>query len=209
MATTTVYLSSHLGTGTNPDSLNYGVPINTYYYQNRSQGIILASELTSMGLQSGDKFTRFGYYATEAGGRSTIANFRIGLALTSNTTVTSWYNWTNFTLVYGPTNITMSSFPLNTYSYVDLTDQTFEWNGTSNLIIDMSRTDTGYSGTSGLVRTATGVGSNRTYAGRADSSTFPYTGSGTAYAVLMDYYFQVTRPDAAPDENCIFFGMNF
>lgn len=168
---TTVEITAGTGGGIwGSDTWDPRDPYNTYYHDNRAQTVILASELISAGL-SAEPITAMQLRCYQLPGNSDLKDFRIRMKHTTATTSTAWVT-SGWTLVYGPTSIPKSSLSAGAwYTYIFHTS--FNWDGTSNLLIDISRDDTYYTSGGGMyVRTGL---SSRTVAGCGDSDyTWPF-----------------------------------
>ncbi|MCC6582176.1 MAG: T9SS type A sorting domain-containing protein, partial [Chitinophagales bacterium] len=117
------------GTGTNSASSAVSAWFGTWYGNGHAQILILASELTAAGLKAGN-LTGLNIPITTTGSPTTLNNYTIKIGATSATAITTFQAPT-FTTVWGPTNYTPST---GTNSFTFTTS--FNWNGTSNIIID-------------------------------------------------------------------------
>jgi hypothetical protein len=120
---------------------NAGTPIGssgnpyrcaTQAFSVRNQWVILASELTSAGLQAGSQLSSITFtVSSTSGGTINNQTFRIAHTSTSDFTSTSFLTETFTTVYSNPSNFS----PLvgaNTHSFTS----NFIWNGTSNIVID-------------------------------------------------------------------------
>jgi hypothetical protein len=197
LATKTINLSEALGSTTISDGWSYSVPNNTYYDTNRISMVLPASVLTTLGVSSGDTLTKLGHYVVSLGGRPSMMNMRISLAHTTSTSISSWPNVGSMTLCYGPTSITMSSVATNAYLKYTLST-TFDWNGSDNLLIDISRTDEDYKDQTGNGRIITNFGQgNVTLYGRQDNVNYPTTPPTNPTSQFLDLYLEFEGSDAA------------
>jgi len=124
-----------LGTSTTANATNsdVGAAYPTYYGNGRQQYLIRASELTAIGLTAGN-IGSLGFYVTgSAGNPSTLNGYSIKLATTTANTLTNTFQAPTFTTVFGPVNYTPTLNALNTHTL----STPFNWNGTSNLLIDI------------------------------------------------------------------------
>ncbi|MBU1181641.1 MAG: carboxypeptidase regulatory-like domain-containing protein [Proteobacteria bacterium] len=146
---------------------NPGDPFNTYFHDSRAQSVYLASDLTAAGMFIGT-INALQLKCYQAPGRPNLKDFRIRIKQTSATTSTAWVT-TGWTVAYGPTNIV----PTTGQWYTFTLSTPFDWDGSSNLLIDFSRDDTNWAVNGGMyVRTDL---SNRTYSGYGDSNyTWPF-----------------------------------
>jgi hypothetical protein len=116
---------------------------NTFYQSKKHQLIYLASDLTAAGVPAGAKIVGIALKPSEVPGRQ-IDSFRVALA---NTAVAPDPSTTNFprpfyvaspTVVYGPTDQPTSRFVVGSFTRFDT--QPFVWDGTSNLLVELSFT---------------------------------------------------------------------
>ncbi|MCC7509033.1 MAG: choice-of-anchor D domain-containing protein [Planctomycetes bacterium] len=150
-----------------------GYPINTFWHDLRSESIYLASDLTGAGLTGGSMITAIGFKCAQLPGRA-ITNVRIRVQQTTATTVTGTFVASGYTDVYGPTTIPISSFTVGNWFTFTFTTP-IAWNGTSNLLIDYSCDDTGYTSGGGCYMRS--VAGTRTTYGYDDSGyTYPFAG---------------------------------
>jgi len=141
-------------------------PYNTYYMDSRAQFIILKSELNDSGF-SGGQITGFHLQNYQLPGKPSLSNFRIRLKHTDKTTVTAWEGgWTD---CFGPTTIPKGDLAVGEWKQYSCVTP-FTWNGTDNLMIDISRNDTAYASGGGMFRRLIGS-SDRMIAGRCDNCT--------------------------------------
>lgn len=117
------------GVGTNSTSSAVGAWFGTWFGNGHAQILILASELTAAGLRAGN-LTGLNIPITSTGSPTTLNNYTIKIGASSATAITTFQAPT-FTTVWGPTNFTPS---VGTNSFTFTTP--FNWNGTSNIIID-------------------------------------------------------------------------
>ena len=101
--------------------------------QIRTQMLVTAGELTTLGLLPGN-ITSLGFTTTGIGG--TMINFTIKMAATSVTALTGTFESPTFSTVY-----TLATFNpvvgINTHTF----QTPFNWNGTSNIVIDICQTN--------------------------------------------------------------------
>lgn len=194
-AQTTVELLTSATETTPPGSAPYysGSPINTWYHDQRWQAIYMASDLTAAGIPSGAMISALQLKAISTPGTD-VLNFRIRMAHTTATTITAWQT-TGLTAVYGPTTISAGAFSSGAW-YAFTFSSSFQWNGTSNLIIEWTTDGTTYvSGGGSYVRTTTGT---RSVYGYSDSGyTWPFD-SMTAYTTTSVPSMRVTFTNPGP-----------
>lgn len=194
-AQTTVELLTSATETTPPGSAPYysGSPINTWYHDQRWQAIYMASDLTAAGIPSGAMISALQLKAISTPGTD-VLNFRIRMAHTTATTITAWQT-TGLTAVYGPTTISAGAFSSGAW-YAFTFSSSFQWNGTSNLIIEWTTDGTTFvSGGGSYVRTTTGT---RSVYGYSDSwYTWPFD-SMTAYTTTSVPSMRVTFTNPGP-----------
>lgn len=155
--------------GTLSQSNESYVPYNTYYHDNRMQFVLLASELQTAGLRSGDRIVaiKFQCGTLSLPGRD-LVNFRIRLQNTDQATSTAWVT-SGWTLVYGPTTISKTLITSGNWFTHEL-HTPFTWDG-RNLLVDTSRDDTAWASR----------GSNYTYSGLTNRACGTYHDSSTSW----------------------------
>jgi hypothetical protein len=131
-----VVVNSNLGSGTTTNSTTgYPSPYSNYYGGTKHQMLVLASELSGMGLTAGSSLTGLKFFVTAVGSTfsGTINNFQIDLGHTTATALTSSAFIGGLTNVMSPSSVAVS---VGTVSHTFTTP--FVWDGTSNLIIQTS-----------------------------------------------------------------------
>lgn len=168
---------------------NSGMPYNTYYHDQRYDFLVLASELTAAGVTGGSTITGMSMFCSATAGMN-LSNFRIRTQATSATTMTAWVT-AGWTLNFGPyTHATPTEGTW--YDYTFATNYSFD--GTSNLLVNVSRDNTGWSGSGGNY--CRGTISSRAGYGFSDSGyTWPYDGMGfNAFSYLPSMKITYTPP---------------
>lgn len=194
MAIITVNLVPDLGKTRASSNNSYGATHNCYYFSNRAQQLITAAMLNTLGIPKGAFIRKIGYYIYTIGGSTYIKNFRIQAAHTTLTALTTTWVSTGFQYIYGTAgagiDVLQSSLTINAYNSFE-TSSKFVWNGTNNIIIDLSRTDTAYTTKAGNwgIATAPGYG-NILHTTRDVVSTHPLTSAGTRNANMVDLYME-------------------
>jgi hypothetical protein len=131
--------SGLIGTSTNISATAALLPITVNTENNRAQFLITANELIAAGVQPGNITTvKFFISANSAG--LPWSNFTISMGLTSNNALSAV--WEAVTPVYGPQTLFPASITtgLNNPTVFNLTIP-FNWNGTSNLVIETCSTN--------------------------------------------------------------------
>jgi hypothetical protein len=122
-----------LGTGTltNTATGTNFTPYKTYWMDGRVQYLVLASELTALGMPPGS-FTSVAFNVAAADPAS-MASFTIKMGGTTATSMTATYlPASTYTTVYGPSTYTAST-GWNTHTFTT----PFVWNGTDNVVIEV------------------------------------------------------------------------
>lgn len=176
--------SSAIGTGTSvAGSTSTGIPP----YQNWDEGahsqiLITASELSASGLVAGNLTgIKFNVSALQSCGP--LSNFRMSIKQTTATTLTTAFDLTGLTAVINSATYTPVA-GLNTHTFAT----GFNWDGTSNILVDISFDNdptgsaTGYTNTAGVLYTTTSYNSVVYYAadnssGARTIATSPTTGT--------------------------------
>lgn len=172
---------------------NWGMPYNTYYHDQRYDFLVLASDLTSAGVTGGSTITGMSMYCSAAGGMN-LSAFYIRTQATSATTLTAWATsgWTvNFGPYAHPTPAAETW-----YDYTFSTNYSF--NGTSNMLVNVSRDNTSWSGSGGNY--CRGTIASRAGYGYSDSDyAWPHDGMGfNSFSYLPSMKITYT----APAEHC-------
>jgi hypothetical protein len=143
-----------IGTATTTISTNLAPsPYYTWFTTNRVQYLILASELNALGLNSSKDFASIGFNVaaqsasgvTCSGGSlslNTILNFAIKMKNTSAISISGSYDNTGLTTVFSSPSYVMST-GWNTHIF----NNTFTWDGTSNILVDVCHDNTNGSAT--------------------------------------------------------------
>ncbi|CCB68903.1 Protein of unknown function precursor; putative adhesin [Flavobacterium branchiophilum FL-15] len=141
-ATTTYYAGAEtgtagnvtLGTGTNTLGTDLSA-FNNYRTSAKYQMIYTATELAAIGLYAGD-ISSIAYYVTSLGDAATNPNYTVKIG---TTTLASFANTTfttpTLTTCYGPSTYTHTASGWQTINFTT----PFTWDGTSNIIIEVSQ----------------------------------------------------------------------
>jgi len=173
--------------------VNYGMPYNTYYHDQRYDFLVLASDLTAAGVTGGSTITGMSMYCSAAGGMN-LNNFYIRTQATAATTMTAWIT-TGWTVNFGPyTHPTPAAGTWYDYTF----STNYSFNGTSNMLVNVSRDNSGWSGSGGNY--CRGTIASRAGYGYSDSGyTWPYDTIGfNAFSYLPQMKITYT----APAEHC-------
>lgn len=156
-------------TGSGSSGSNYVSPFNHYYGGYKAQYVVRASELTAAGLSAGN-ITALAFDVTAAG--TTYNGFKMSIAPTASTVATATFLTGSFTDVYTG-NLNVATTGLNTITF----STPFNWNGTSNIVIELCWSNNNGGGTAAEVKyDATSFVSQANY--RVDTQT-PATVCGT------------------------------
>ncbi len=123
-----------LGTGTALNATTSGLAAcyPTYYGNGRQQYLILASELTSLGLVAGN-ISSLGFTINgTVGDPSTMNGYTIKMGATGSTVMTTTF-LSAPTTVFGPVNYTPTLNALNTHNFTS----PFVWDGLTNIVVDI------------------------------------------------------------------------
>jgi hypothetical protein len=124
-----------LGTGanTNVTTSDLGAAYPTYYGNGRQQYLIKASELTAIGLAAGN-ITSIGFNINATtGDPATLFGYTIKIGATSATALTTTFQSSTFTTVFGPANYSPVVNSINKHNFAT----PFPWDGVSNLLVDI------------------------------------------------------------------------
>lgn len=131
------YNSSYtVGSGTSVTSTTgYPTAFGNYWYQTWQQYLFKASELSAIGLTAGNITSISFSTSTVPNPNTPITDYNVQIAATTNTALTAFTS-TGLTNVFGPTTVT-ASVGLNTITFTT----PYNWDGISNIIIDIRQTE--------------------------------------------------------------------
>lgn len=170
--TTTYYVSASnivgasgvftVGTGTltNPNT-SYPAPYGNWYYGAKHQFLILASELTALGMSAGNIDALAFNVMTVQG--TPLTGFEIKMGHTTQTSLSTSFQSTGVNTVYSSSSYTETA-GWNTHTF----QTPFAWNGTDNLIVETCFNNTGYTYNAVVYQTSTSFNSSVYY--NADAS---------------------------------------
>jgi len=122
------------GTGLNDYRSDLGAAYPTYYGNGRQQYLVLASELSGLGLSAGNiNSLGFNVAGVVTGNPSTLNGYTIKMGLSPVTFLTGAFQAPAFTTVFGPVNYKPTLATVNTHLF----STPFYWDGTSNIIVDI------------------------------------------------------------------------
>ncbi|WP_298118815.1 GEVED domain-containing protein, partial [Flavobacterium sp.] len=138
----------NLGAGASTSSSPGSSPYYHGYGGQKSQFIIRASDLTAAGFSSG-KLNSVAFEITSLG-TTTLNGFNLKVGTTAQTAAVSNTAITGLTTVYSNAAQTLTS-GVNTYNF----SSPFNWDGSSNLVIEVSYSNNNTGGSSSTVKTDT------------------------------------------------------
>lgn len=113
-------------------------PYNTHYVGSRIQFLIYADDLTSIGMQSGDKITSFWLQGAVNSIDDYLNNFNIRVKNTTSPLTTSWEGgWADF---FSPQSVAISSLTPDNWKEYMTDSNGLTWTG-GNIMVDISRRD--------------------------------------------------------------------
>jgi len=152
-----VFISGSLNTVNG--TTGYPAPFTNYYGGNKHQLLFTAAELTALGYQANDRITSIGFGVFAAGSTfsGTLNNFNVAMKHTTATTLTTTFE-TGLTSLAN-LNLTIPTTGLPLWVNIHL-GTPFTWDGTSNLVIQTSYSNSNSGNSTDWVQTYfTNVGS--------------------------------------------------
>jgi hypothetical protein len=119
-----------VGSGSSTAASSGISPYSGYYEGAKAQYLILASELTSAGFVAGN-LTSIKFNITTPPTLA-LTNYKIALASTAATGLTTTWITSGLTTVYGPVSY-LPTLGLNTHTFIS----PYNWDGTSNILVDI------------------------------------------------------------------------
>lgn len=172
-------------------STTWPAPFGNYYKNAKHQFLYTASELQAMGF-TGGKINRIGFEVSSMNNSTSNYNaYSVKMGCTGSNALTNWE--TGLTQVFGPQNITINT------GWNDLVFSTaYEWDGTSNLVIEIcyNNISSSYTQNASSPYQTTSFTSCLYY--RSDAiAACPYTGSPTTSTrrPITRFYHCPTTPD--------------
>lgn len=139
------------GTGTVQD-VNGVTPYRGFYMDARMQILYRASELQALGMQPGT-ITDLAFDIAQQGSTAPYNGFTIRMGCTELTTLSAFVS--GLPTVYGPTNYTPSGTGFNTHTL----DNPYDWDGFSNLIVEVCFDNNAYTNDDIVMATTTAYNS--------------------------------------------------
>ncbi len=143
-----------IGNGTNQNTQYTWPCVYGNWYRNaRHQMLFTAAELLAAGVQPG-KLSSIAFFVTSSssGYIGTLPGFTIKIKCTSSTQLTSSFDNTGFTTVWGPANYS----PVNGWNTHNFSVN-YDWDGVSNILVDVCYNIVGYTNNPIMPSTNTGV----------------------------------------------------
>jgi len=153
------------------NTATYSNPFYSLWSNNHTQHLITAAELTAMGLKPGN-ITSVGLNVTSAGTLPMI-DLSVKIGATSATSMTAFANNTGFQTVYTNASL-LPTTGVNTLTF----STPFNWNGTSNIILEFCHGNSGSSAT--MSRTV--LADNTSYVSTVKAHVSSATASATICA---------------------------
>ncbi len=120
-----------LGTGTSTNnSTSYPATLGTYYGGARHQILVLASELTTMGIQAGEELKNLTFSVSNTNNAHAMINYTISIGNTALTSLNSTFVNGLTQVYYSPSYAALNG--INNFVF----STPYTWNGTSNIIIE-------------------------------------------------------------------------
>ncbi|MBL0102449.1 MAG: hypothetical protein IPP51_00930 [Bacteroidetes bacterium] len=123
-----------IGTGTVQNTTSsQPAPLGQFWTAHHEQYLILASELSAQGLVAGP-ISKLGFDVVSLGALNGVMNFQVSMAATSATSMSAAFVSSGMTQVYTDPATYFSATGWNTFNFTT----PFSWNGTSNVVVDVS-----------------------------------------------------------------------
>ncbi|MBL4754620.1 MAG: SprB repeat-containing protein, partial [Flavobacteriales bacterium] len=185
-------VSTTVGTGTSVNnSTTYPAPYGNWFRNAKHQILYTAADLLAAGVAPG-KITDIGFFINSISGTSLYSAFSISLGCTQLSNLTTWQ--TGLTTVYTPKNYTITT-GLNNH----VLDVPYDWDGTTNLIMELcyNNLSSSFTNNSSSPYTVTGYTSVLYY--RSDGTpACPFTGSPTTSSNRPNTSFTVCTDSLTP-----------
>ena len=151
-------------------------PYSSSYLSTKRQTLITKAELNALGLTQGSTIQQLGFNMISGGGYS-YQNFTIKMACTSLASMNSNFVTSGMQTVFNPKTITTAN-GINYYTF----DNSYDWDGVSNLLVEVCFSNTSYASYSSVAYTYTA------------SNTVTYT-TGSAVCDSTIGYYSYNRPN--------------
>ncbi len=120
-----------LGSGTSSTTTSTACPVNQYYRSVHGQSVYTAAELNAQGVYGPITITHLGFNITALPAQ-TMPNFIVRIGHTNAGNAASWTTAANLTTVWQSASYLPTTTGWNMYTL----NPPFQWNGTSNIVID-------------------------------------------------------------------------
>lgn len=144
------------------DQYNYPAPYGNYWWGAKHQILVLADEILAAGGVAGD-LTSLSFNAYALNGAGALVNFEIRMKQTTATSLSAWDEVDLTTVYLNPSLV--NTLGWNTHMFIN----PFEWDGVSNILIDICFNNSSYTRNVSTYYTPTTYNSVLYY--RADAST--------------------------------------
>ncbi len=125
--------------GTATTSTGSPTPYEGFWHDGRYQMLFLASELTAAGFQPGDVIQSIAFDIATKESSQPYNNFTIKMGCTNATSMTSTFITTGMVTVFTPKTVTTTT-GWNTHTL----DSPYQWDGVSNLVVEVCFDNTSY-----------------------------------------------------------------
>lgn len=211
--------TGQVGTSATTSSANNGTLYNGNFNSSRFQMLVTAAELAAAGITQASTITQLGFKVTAIAGSNIYQNFSIKMGCTSLSALTTTFNG-GLTQVFNPQNVIIS----NAVNYYTL-NSSYDWDGVSNLLIEICYSNAVTSANSTTEVTATSFNSFLSTSGAAACTTGTGTLSmtrpniflrscGTPALTGLDYQWTptadlssstISNPTATPDAPVVYY----
>lgn len=167
-------VSSFIGSGTATNSsTTYPAPYGNYYETSRQQYLFRASELLSAGV-TGGRISSLAFSVSSITGTTVYNSYTIKMGCVSDTSLNNWE--TGLNTVFNPKKVTITT-GTNTH----ILDNAYEWDGVSNIVVEICYDNSGttYTSNSSSPYTTTTFQSALYY----NSDTSPACGSSSSPSI--------------------------
>ena len=165
-----------IGTGTQTNSTtSYPAPYGNYYWGAKHQILYTAAELHAMGMVNGGKITSISFDIATLGTVSSFNNFEVKMGCTSSSDLAAAWETGLVTVLPAYAHTATTGWNVHTFT------NAYDWDGVSNLVIQICQNQSSWSSAGGSASrfTPTGFQSVRYY--RADNANVcSSTNAGTA-----------------------------
>ena len=130
-----------IGTGTQTNtSTSYPAPYGNYYWGARHQMIFTAAELQAMGMLTGGKISSISFDVATIGALANFNNFEVKMGCTSSSDLTAGWETGLVTVLPSYSHAVTTGWNQHTFTAA------YDWDGTSNLVIEICHNQASWSG---------------------------------------------------------------